>query len=305
MILSDDPGREEESPRQAPADAAGGFRRDLQRDERSPGHDPAARSAASRVPAARRRRQLDAARAARWASRRRCSGEQAKQLARVQPDARSPRLPARASRYPEIYEMQVRAIFEAACASREERGRQSRDHDSPRRHGDGIHGPGRHAGRSPRRLTRRAATKMPYLVGTMIEIPRAALLADGDRDRGRVLLVRHERPHADDVRLLARRHRHRSSPTTWRRESFRSIRSSRSTRTGSASSSTLGDEDGQSARAGSKSGSAASTAAIRPRSRFFHRTGLDYVSCSPYRVPIARLAAARAALSAGAVSSTA
>jgi pyruvate,orthophosphate dikinase len=29
---------------------------------------------------------------------------------------------------------------------------------------------------------------------------------------------------------------------------------------------------------------------------FCHRTGLDYVSCSPYRVPIARLAAAQAAL---------
>jgi pyruvate,orthophosphate dikinase len=29
---------------------------------------------------------------------------------------------------------------------------------------------------------------------------------------------------------------------------------------------------------------------------FFHRIGLDYVSCSPYRVPIARLAAAHAAL---------
>jgi pyruvate,orthophosphate dikinase len=34
-----------------------------------------------------------------------------------------------------------------------------------------------------------------------------------------------------------------------------------------------------------------------PRSvRFFHDAGLNYVSCSPYRVPIARMAAARAAL---------
>jgi len=33
---------------------------------------------------------------------------------------------------------------------------------------------------------------------------------------------------------------------------------------------------------------------------FFDRVGLDYVSCSPYRVPIARLAAARATLKAGA-----
>jgi pyruvate,orthophosphate dikinase len=29
---------------------------------------------------------------------------------------------------------------------------------------------------------------------------------------------------------------------------------------------------------------------------FFHRVGLDYVSCSPFRVPIARLAAAQAAI---------
>ena len=36
-----------------------------------------------------------------------------------------------------------------------------------------------------------------------------------------------------------------------------------------------------------------------PRSiRFFHGAGLDYVSCSPFRVPIARVAAAQAALAA-------
>jgi pyruvate,orthophosphate dikinase len=44
-----------------------------------------------------------------------------------------------------------------------------------------------------------------------------------------------------------------------------------------------------------------------PRSiEFFHATGLDYVSCSPFRVPVARLAAARAALAGkGGISSTA
>jgi pyruvate, orthophosphate dikinase len=45
-----------------------------------------------------------------------------------------------------------------------------------------------------------------------------------------------------------------------------------------------------------------------PRSiEFFHKTGLDYVSCSPFRVAVARLAAAQAALSEGKtdVSSTA
>jgi hypothetical protein len=45
----------------------------------------------------------------------------------------------------------------------------------------------------------------------------------------------------------------------------------------------------------SSSASAASTAATRPRSPSAREVGLDYVSCSPYRVPIARLAAAQAA----------
>ncbi|MDQ2980113.1 MAG: pyruvate, phosphate dikinase, partial [Acidobacteriota bacterium] len=43
-----------------------------------------------------------------------------------------------------------------------------------------------------------------------------------------------------------------------------------------------------------------------PRSiEFFHTVGLDYVSCSPFRVPVARLAAARAALAGGTLASTA
>ena len=46
----------------------------------------------------------------------------------------------------------------------------------------------------------------------------------------------------------------------------------------------------------SSSASAASTAAIRPRSPSAKSTHLDYVSCSPFRIPIARLAAAQAAL---------
>ena len=46
----------------------------------------------------------------------------------------------------------------------------------------------------------------------------------------------------------------------------------------------------------SSSASAASTGATRTRSRFFQLAGLDYVSCSPYRVPIARVAAAQAAV---------
>ena len=46
-----------------------------------------------------------------------------------------------------------------------------------------------------------------FKVGTMIEIPRAALTADRIATPCRILLFRYERPHADDLRLFARRHR--------------------------------------------------------------------------------------------------
>ena len=43
-----------------------------------------------------------------------------------------------------------------------------------------------------------------YVVGTMIELPRACFVADRLAARGRVLLLRHQRPHPDRARLLAR-----------------------------------------------------------------------------------------------------
>ena len=46
-----------------------------------------------------------------------------------------------------------------------------------------------------------------YKIGTMIELPRAVMAAGRDRDRGGVLLLRHQRPHPDDLGLLARRRR--------------------------------------------------------------------------------------------------
>jgi RNA polymerase sigma factor (sigma-70 family) len=59
----------------------------------------------------------------------------------------------------------------------------------------------------------------------------------------------------------------------------------------------IGVERGRKTRPDSSSASAASTAAIPASVAFCHEIGLDYVSCSPFRVPIARLAAAQAALS--------
>ncbi len=58
----------------------------------------------------------------------------------------------------------------------------------------------------------------------------------------------------------------------------------------------LGCERGRAVRADLRLGICGEHGADPPSVRFFHRTGLEYVSCSPYRVPVARLAAAQAAL---------
>ena len=61
----------------------------------------------------------------------------------------------------------------------------------------------------------------------------------------------------------------------------------------------IGAERGSAARPGIKLGICGEHGGDPASVAFFHATGLDYVSCSPFRVPIARLAAARAALGAG------
>ena len=60
----------------------------------------------------------------------------------------------------------------------------------------------------------------------------------------------------------------------------------------------LGIERGRKTRAKLKLGICGEHGGDPDSVRFCHRAGLDYVSCSPYRVPIARLAAAQAAIEA-------
>ena len=201
--------------------------------------------------------------------------------------------------FPEIAEMQARAIFEAAVEAGKatgkpvmpevmvplvvDQGRARPRQGAHRRHGGG----GREGDRR----------QVDYQVGTMIELPRAALRAGEIAESGRVLLLRHQRPDPDDPRHLA--------ATTPRRflgiytaQGHPAGRSVRARSTARASASWCGSAPSAAARRGptSSSASAASMAAIRPRSRSATSVGLDYVSCSPFRVPIARLAAAQAAL---------
>ena len=136
---------------------------------------------------------------------------------------------------PGLFEMQSQAILEAAAIVAERgRPRPAGDHGAARRRGRGA------AQRSaPRSTTRPTEAReehsvhLDHLVGTMIELPRAALTAGDIAEVGRLLLVRHQRPDPDDVGLLPRRRRVvASSRATWRPASSGCRRSRPSTGSG-------------------------------------------------------------------------
>ena len=304
MILADDTAGRGQGPRGPRALPESGLHRHLRGDGRPAGHDPAARPAAPRVPAARRGRAGRGRQAARHPGR---EGQAPGRAApRGQPDARPPRLPAADQVTPRS----------ATCRS----------------------GP---SSRPPSRSRRRARSVLPEimipLVGTVEELSilkkralgrrRGGLpegrdqgrvpdrhddrdpprRSDGRQDRrgGRVLLVRHQRPDADDLRLQPRRHRLVHARPTSSRRSSRSTRSRRSTSRASASSSRWAPSKGRKARKDKhdehlKVGICGEHGGDPDSVVFCHKVGMDYVSCSPFRVPIARLAAAQAALGAAA-----
>ena len=104
--------------------------------------------------------------------------------------------------------MQVRAIFEAAAEVAARRpARRSMPEIMIPLVGDAkeldAH-EGAWSTRSPSEVSQQAGAKVEYLVGTMIEMPRAALRADEIAEDGRVLQLRHQRPDADDLRPVSR-----------------------------------------------------------------------------------------------------
>ena len=127
--------------------------------------------------------------------------------------------------------------------------------------------------RPPSVVASETGKRPDYLVGTMIELPRAALARRQDR-RGRgVLLLRHQRPDPDHLRHLARRRRLVPRRLHGEAASSPAIRSSRSTSTASANWSR--SPSSAAARRGptSSSASAASMAATRRRSPSARRSG--------------------------------
>jgi pyruvate, orthophosphate dikinase len=196
--------------------------------------------------------------------------------------------------WPEIYEMQVRAIARAAKAVRESTG------DTPLVE---IMHPlvgFREELRRLRELTERVmaeeAPGLEYLCGTMIELPRAALRADeiaevadffsfGTNDLTQTTLgMSRDDAEGKFLTFYLEDGVLESNP-------FETL-----DRGGVGDLMQIGVERGRSAKPHIKLGICGEHGG-EPRSvEFCHGLGLDYVSCSPYRVPLARLAAAQAAL---------
>jgi pyruvate,orthophosphate dikinase len=198
--------------------------------------------------------------------------------------------------YPEVTRMQVRAIFEAACQVAGE-GDEVRPEimvplvstaEELRNQAELIH-------EVAREVLGEHGMTIEYTVGTMIELPRAALTADkiaeyadffsfGTNDLTQTTFGL---SRDDSGRFLSKYVEVKILPD----DPFQVL-----DRDGVGQLVRIGTERGRSVKPKLKVGICGEHGG-EPRSiAFCHMTGLDYVSCSPFRVPVARLASAQAAL---------
>jgi pyruvate,orthophosphate dikinase len=203
-------------------------------------------------------------------------------------------------RYPEITEMQARALFEAAVAAAKKTGKPVTPEVmiplvAYRAEFDRLAAVIRATAAAVEKDT---GTKLDYQIGTMIELPRAALKADeiaagakgaeffsfGTNDLTQTTLGLSR----DDAAPILGDYIEKG---LFEVDPFVSI-----DQDGVGELVKIGTERGRRARPGLKVGICGEHGGDPASVAFFHHAGLDYVSCSPFRVPVARLAAAQAAL---------
>ena len=202
--------------------------------------------------------------------------------------------------FPEIYEMQARAIFEAAFQVGADTGRTVVPE---------VMVPLVLAARElvliKERIDRVAAevgeerggAGLPYLVGTMIELPRAALRA-GEIAQHAAFFSFGTNDLTQMTLGLSRDDSGKFLDAYLRADIFAADPFQTLDRAGVGELVEIAAERGRSARPDLKLGICGEHGGDPASVEFCHRVGLEYVSCSPYRVPIARLAAAQAALKA-------
>ncbi|MBM3307477.1 MAG: pyruvate, phosphate dikinase [Candidatus Eisenbacteria bacterium] len=200
--------------------------------------------------------------------------------------------------YPEIYEMQVRAIYEAACALAN-RGVDVRPEvmiplvGEPKE----LSILRELAERVGNEITDREGVELPVVVGTMIEVPRAALVADEIAEHAEFFsfgtndLTQMTYGYSrDDTRMFMKDYLKKG---ILRKDPFQSL-----DRRGVGSLIKTAVDKGRLVNADLHVGICGEHGGDPASIQFCHHSGLDYVSCSPYRVPVARLAAAHAVLKA-------
>jgi pyruvate,orthophosphate dikinase len=199
--------------------------------------------------------------------------------------------------YPEVAEMQARAIFEAAVEAGKRTGKPvvpevmvpliatKAELDIVKARIDAM----------AAEVRKETGAKLEYQVGTMIELPRAALMADeiaqsaeffsfGTNDLTQTTFGISRDDAASFLGIYTQRGILPCDP-------FVSI-----DQEGVGALVRIGVERGRKVRSKLKVGICGEHGGDPASVGFCHEVGLDYVSCSPFRVPIARLAAAQAAL---------
>ena len=198
--------------------------------------------------------------------------------------------------YPEITEMQARAIIEAACQLAKEGVKAVPEIMIP------LVGDVRELRdqkavvvRVAKEVMKERGVKVKYLVGTMIEVPRGALTGDaiaeeadffsfGTNDLTQ-LTYGFSR---DDIGKFLGAYQDRK---ILERDPFASLDT-----VGVGQLVEIGTKKGRGTKPTLKVGVCGEHGGDPSSIHFFEKVGLDYVSCSPFRVPVARLAAAQAAL---------
>jgi pyruvate,orthophosphate dikinase len=199
--------------------------------------------------------------------------------------------------YPEITEMQARAVFEAAADVAKKKIKVKPEVMIPLvgfkkefdLQAEIVH-------RVAKQVMAEKKVKFDYLVGTMIEVPRGALTADeiaqsaeffsfGTNDLTQMALGISRDDMGNFLMPYVENEIFKKNP-------FASL-----DQTGVGQLMQIAVEKGRKSRPNIKLGICGEHGGDPESVKFCHRLGLNYVSCSPFRVPIARLAAAQAALS--------
>ena len=196
--------------------------------------------------------------------------------------------------YPEITEMQAQAIIEAACDAKKKGIKVKPEIMIPLvSHVNEFKLQEKIVRSVAEKVMQKKKVKVDYLVGTMIELPRAALTADQIAEKAEFFSF-----GTNDLTQttfgLSRDDAGKFLPLYVQNDLINNDPFEVLDQTGVGQLVKMGTEKGRKTRPDLKVGICGEHGGEPESVEFCYNTGLNYVSCSPFRVPIARLAAARA-----------